>query len=81
MPDNGGFRHYVDKVDMQQARLAQEPIQALCGWIWIPQKSTNSEDDSDNLPVCPDCEAVYETLLRRAQSKIHSDTRPDEPPH
>lgn len=36
-----------------RCRIEGAPIQALCGYIWVPQK------DPKNLPVCQACLDIY----------------------
>jgi hypothetical protein len=37
------------------ARVTGTPIEALCGFIWVPSK------DPSKLPVCPVCKDIYDT--------------------
>ncbi len=64
-PDNGGFRHYVEGASAPEAALTQGPIQALCGWIWIPQKFEQACDDLSDLPICPTCEDMHNPISNR----------------
>ena len=36
-----------------EARIMGTPIEALCGFVWVPSK------DPRQLPVCEKCKAVY----------------------
>lgn len=50
-PDTGEplISHICRKVDVARAYVTGEPIQALCGKIWVPSR------DPENLPVCKRC--------------------------
>jgi hypothetical protein len=61
-PDNGGFQHYILKTETEQAISDQTAVSGLCGWTWIPQRARSVGDKIDDLPVCPECKAVYESL-------------------
>ena len=37
-----------------EARIMGTPIEALCGFVWVPSK------DPKRLPVCEQCKNVYE---------------------
>ena len=37
-----------------EARINGTPVEALCGYQWIPSK------DPQKLPICPKCKEVYE---------------------
>jgi hypothetical protein len=54
--DNGGFSHFVASGDLSHSISNRQPATALCGWIWVPGKS------SDDFPLCPKCKAVYDEL-------------------
>lgn len=59
-PDKGDVAHYVispndDETNhayVMRARLEGFPVEALCGYIWIPHKQASG------LPVCPECEEI-----------------------
>ena len=51
------FAHYVDKDDMLEAFVFGVPIIALCGKIWVPEKT------GDGYKTCPECEKIYAELL------------------
>jgi hypothetical protein len=38
-----------------EARVFGTPIEALCGYTWVPSKNPR------NLPVCPKCKDIYDT--------------------
>lgn len=58
--DKGEVGHYVMSPDdnetnhayVMRARLEGFPVEALCGYVWIPHKVAS------NLPVCPECEEI-----------------------
>jgi TIR domain/Protein of unknown function (DUF3039) len=60
--DNGGFSHYALKSEMSQAISDRKPVQALCGWKWIPQLSRDAGDDLSRFPPCPRCKDIYDSL-------------------
>ena len=37
-----------------EARIAGTPLEALCGYVWVPSQNPH------NLPVCPKCKAIYD---------------------
>ncbi len=37
-----------------EARVMGTPIEALCGFVWVPSK------DPKQLPVCPKCKEIYD---------------------
>jgi hypothetical protein len=41
-------------VVVMEARLNGTPLEALCGYVWVPSR------DPKNLPLCDECKAVYE---------------------
>ncbi len=43
------YAHIVMKGDQMRGYLTGEPIQALCGKIWVPSR------DYEGLPVCQAC--------------------------
>lgn len=58
--DDGGeknrFSHYSKKEDIARSAMTREPIQALCGKVWVPMRSP------EKYPVCPTCKEIYESL-------------------
>lgn len=48
-----GAKETTPQAYVLAARINGTPIQALCGYIWIPQK------DPRNLPVCQACLDIY----------------------
>jgi len=41
---------------MADAYVFGTELTALCGYRWIPSR------DPEKLPVCPECQEIYETL-------------------
>ncbi|MGA1755394.1 MAG: DUF3039 domain-containing protein [Ilumatobacteraceae bacterium] len=37
-----------------EARVTGTPIEALCGYVWVPSR------DPKRLPMCEECKNVYE---------------------
>jgi hypothetical protein len=37
-----------------EARIAGTPIEALCGYVWVPSR------DPRQLPLCEQCKSIYE---------------------
>lgn len=37
-----------------EARVMGTPVEALCGYVWVPNK------DPQQLPICPKCKDIYE---------------------
>jgi Protein of unknown function (DUF3039) len=37
-----------------EARIFGTPIEALCGYVWVPSKNPR------NMPVCPKCKDIYD---------------------
>lgn len=58
--DDGGekdrFAHYSKKEDIARSAVTREPIQALCGKVWVPMRNP------EKYPVCPTCKEIYEAL-------------------
>ncbi len=54
--DHERLAHYVRKEKILESAMTGEPVIALCGKVWIPNR------DPAKFPVCPDCQAIYEGL-------------------
>jgi len=54
--DHERFSHYVRKEKILESAMSGEPVVALCGKVWIPNR------DPSRFPVCPECKEVYEGL-------------------
>jgi hypothetical protein len=50
------FSHYVRKEKIVESAITGEPVVALCGKVWTPNR------DPQRFPVCPECKKVYEGL-------------------
>lgn len=54
--DHERFAHYVKKDKIVSSAVLGEPVVALCGKVWVPNR------DPSRFPVCPTCEAIYKGL-------------------
>lgn len=54
--DNERYAHYVPKDKILASAMSGEPVIALCGKIWLPQR------DPSRFPVCPVCKEIYASL-------------------
>jgi hypothetical protein len=54
--DHERFAHYVNKNKVMESALTGEPVIAICGKVWVPNR------DPKKFPVCPECKAIYEGL-------------------
>ncbi|MDN5766243.1 MAG: DUF3039 domain-containing protein [Humibacillus sp.] len=54
--DHERFSHYVRKEKILESALSGDPVVALCGKIWVPNR------DPQKFPVCPMCKEIYEGL-------------------
>lgn len=54
--DHERFAHYVKKDKIMSSAVFGEPVVALCGKVWIPNR------DPSRFPVCPTCEAIYKGM-------------------
>ena len=50
------FAHYVNKTEMTKSAVTGNPVRALCGKKWVPNRNP------ENFPVCPECKKIYEEL-------------------
>lgn len=55
--DADDVAHIVMKDDQMRGYLTGEPIEALCGKVWVPTR------DYNNLPVCRRCVDERDRLL------------------
>lgn len=55
--DSDDYSHIVMKSDQMRGYVAGEPIEALCGKIWVPSR------DYQSLPVCQACVDERDRLL------------------
>lgn len=54
--DHERFAHYVKKDKILESAVLGEPVIALCGKVWVPNR------DPSRFPICPTCEAIYKGL-------------------
>lgn len=54
--DHERFAHYVKKDKIVESAVLGDPIEALCGKVWVPSR------DPGKFPVCPECKEIYEGL-------------------
>jgi hypothetical protein len=54
--DHERFSHYVRKEKILESALSGDPVVALCGKIWVPNR------DPQKFPVCPVCKEIYDGL-------------------
>ena len=61
--DHDRFAHYVRKRDLERFRRTGQPVRALCGKRWKPDR------DPSAYPMCPTCsEIVAEAMVRNIGS-------------
>ena len=48
------FSHYVRKEKIVEAAVTGEPVIALCGKVWVPNR------DPKRFPVCPACQEILD---------------------
>ncbi|WP_062461267.1 DUF3039 domain-containing protein [Demequina soli] len=51
------FSHYVKKEKILESALSGEPVIALCGKVWIPNR------DPQRFPVCPACKEILDAAF------------------
>lgn len=56
--DHERFAHYVRKSDIVRSNVTGEPVVALCGKRWVPNR------DPNRFPVCPTCVEIRASLRR-----------------
>ena len=54
--DHERFARYVNKTEMTKSAVTGNPVRALCGKKWVPNRNP------ENFPVCPECKKIYEDL-------------------
>ncbi len=54
--DHERFAHFVRKDKIVESAVTGEPVIALCGKVWVPNR------DPSKFPVCPDCKKIYEGM-------------------
>lgn len=48
------FSHYVKKEKILESAMTGEPVIALCGKVWTPNR------DPQRFPVCPACKEILD---------------------
>ena len=56
--DHEKFAHYVEKAKIVESAVTGEPVKALCGKVWVPNR------DPSRFPVCPECQEIHAGLSR-----------------
>lgn len=56
--DHERYSHYVRKDKVVESAVMGNPVVALCGKVWIPNR------DPEKFPVCPECKEIYEEMKR-----------------
>ena len=56
--DHERYSHYVRKDKVVESAVMGNPVVALCGKVWIPNR------DPEKFPVCPECKEIYEDMKR-----------------
>jgi hypothetical protein len=54
--DHEKFAHYVKKDQIVESAVTGEPVIALCGKVWVPDR------DPNRYPICPDCQKISDQL-------------------
>ncbi len=54
--DHERFAHYVQKDKIVESAVLGQPVVALCGKVWVPNR------DPGKFPVCPECKNIFEGL-------------------
>jgi hypothetical protein len=54
--DHEKFAHYVRKEKIVESAVTGEPVTALCGKVWLPNRNP------DRFPVCPVCKEIHQGL-------------------
>jgi Protein of unknown function (DUF3039) len=54
--DHERFSHYVRKEKIVESAVTGDPVIALCGKVWVPNR------DPKRYPVCPTCKEIYESM-------------------
>lgn len=55
--DSERFSHYVRKEKILEAAVTGQPVIALCGKVWIPNR------DPQRFPVCPACKEILDAAF------------------
>jgi hypothetical protein len=52
--DSERFAHYVRKEKILESAMSGNPVIALCGKVWVPNR------DPNRFPVCPACKEILD---------------------
>jgi hypothetical protein len=55
--DRERFAHYVQKDKITESAVTGNPVIALCGKVWVPNR------DPKKYPICPDCKRIYDEMM------------------
>ncbi len=55
--DDERFAHYVKKEKILESAMTGEPVIALCGKVWLPNR------DPQKFPVCPACKEILDAAF------------------
>lgn len=65
--DHERYSHYVRKDKVVESAVMGNPVVALCGKVWIPNR------DPEKFPVCPECKEMYEEMKRNEEGSGSGD--------
>ena len=61
--DHERYSHYVRKEKIVESAVLGNPVVALCGKVWVPNR------DPQKFPVCPECQEIYDGLREPQDGK------------
>jgi hypothetical protein len=61
--DHERYSHYVRKEKLVESAVLGNPVVALCGKVWVPNR------DPQKFPVCPECQEIYDGLREPQDGK------------
>jgi hypothetical protein len=65
--DHERYSHYVRKDKVVESAVMGNPVVALCGKVWIPNR------DPEKFPVCPECKEIYEQMRNNEEGSGSGD--------
>lgn len=65
--DHERYSHYVRKDKVVESAVMGNPVIALCGKVWIPNR------DPEKFPVCPECNEIYQQMKKNEDGKGSDD--------
>jgi hypothetical protein len=65
--DHERYSHYVRKDKVVESAVMGNPVVALCGKVWIPNR------DPEKFPVCPECKGIYEEMKKNEDGQGSGD--------